>query len=184
MAPDAVKPVAPAADGDLTKLSAPSLTENALCEELRRGNKDRAAHAAQMDADKKTLAKERTRLEQLAADVEKARHALKEETVRLELLLKRQGVGERAERPPRDPSKPLPPLEKGSVEGIAKALHTMKAEQGAQLLAKLDRALASEVLRKMKPADVGAVMEKLRPELAAELVSMMTTATPAREAHP
>ena len=50
-------------------------------------------------------------------------------------------------------------------------------EQAAALLQRLDRVLTVEVLRRMKPPDAGAVLERMKGEAAAELFSAMASAS-------
>ena len=56
---------------------------------------------------------------------------------------------------------------------LAKTLKGMKPDQAAALVARLDRPLAIDLLRRMRPGDAAVVLEKVKPELAAELFSMM-----------
>jgi flagellar motility protein MotE (MotC chaperone) len=66
---------------------------------------------------------------------------------------------------------------------LAKTLKGMKPDQAASLLARLERPLAVEILRRMRPADAGVVLEKMKAETAAELFTAMA-ATPADGARP
>ncbi len=130
---------------------------------------------------------ERARLEQLAAEIARAREALREETVRLQALLGRGGGA-----PPSDgsalpigdplasasvsaPTGPPREIAKDQVDGLAKAMKEMKPEQAAAIIARLERRLAVEVLRRMRAADTGAVLAQLKPELAAELATELAT---------
>jgi hypothetical protein len=70
---------------------------------------------------------------------------------------------------------PPPPNFAIQVEVVSKAMKSMKPEQAAGILAHLERGLAAEVLQRMRPADAGAILGFLKPEvgavLAAEIVS-------------
>ena len=70
---------------------------------------------------------------------------------------------------------PPPPNFAVQVEVVSKAMKNMKPEQAAGILAHLERGLAAEVLQRMRPADAGAILGFLKPEvgalLAAEIVS-------------
>jgi len=133
-----------------------SLTARALLDELRqtRGGQARAG------AEREALAKERGRLEKVAADIAIARAALKNETARLEALA---GTATSSAVPP---------------ETLAKTLKVMKPEQAAAVLAKLDRPLAVNLLRHMKPAETGAVLDHMNTERAAELFRSMAANQP------
>jgi flagellar motility protein MotE (MotC chaperone) len=122
------------------------------------------------------------------SDIEKAREALRQETARLEALLKSAGncaggtgmsLGE-----PLLPTTPITAAtlrEAGSeqIDSVSKAMKGMKPEQAAALVARLDRGLAAEILRRMKATDAGAILGLLKPELAAELATEIATRKPA-----
>jgi flagellar motility protein MotE (MotC chaperone) len=150
----------------------PSLTGGALRQELKQGGEEKGAAPVS----------ERARLEQLAADINKAREALKQDTARLEAML-RNGGGD-GRMPLGDPSEPVaspggPAASKEAMKEqiltVSKAMKGMKPEQAAAIISRLDRVLASEILRRMKPADAGAVMASIKPELAAELATAIAT---------
>jgi hypothetical protein len=137
---------------------------------------------------------ERERLEVLSADLARARAALLAETGRLEAMM-RKGLPARPGGSPAgqpgagDPGAPtpmpigdpmLPPPRSqylvpapaaGQVDIVSKAVKGMKPEQAAALIAHLDRTLAADVLQRMKPADAGAVLGFLRPEMGAALAT-------------
>jgi len=54
----------------------------------------------------------------------------------------------------------------------------MKPEQAAAIMAHLDRSLAAEILRRMRPADAGLVLAQLKPELAANLATTIAVRRP------
>ena len=72
------------------------------------------------------------------------------------------------------PRKATPDDEKRAL-AMAKTLKSMKPDQAATLLARLDRPLAVSLLRRMRPGDAGAVLEKMKPETAADLFSLMAS---------
>jgi flagellar motility protein MotE (MotC chaperone) len=150
----------------------PSLTGSALRQEIKQnGGEERGAAPLS----------ERARLEQLASEITRAREALKQDTARLESMLKNGGDGR---MPYGDPTEPVaspggPAASKEAMKEqiltVSKAMKGMKPEQAAAIISRLDRVLASEILRRMKPADAGAVMASIKPELAAELATAIAT---------
>jgi flagellar motility protein MotE (MotC chaperone) len=160
----------------------PSLSASGLRGELWRkpvaGGDERAS-----------LRAERMRLEELAADINKAREQLRQDTARLESMLQSgRGRGaiasagsSTAGMPVGDPlqgSAPPPPprdLQMGQVDAVSKALKGMKPEQSAAIVARLDRNLAAEIVRRMPAAEAGAMLGQLKPEVAAELATEIAT---------
>ena len=59
----------------------------------------------------------------------------------------------------------------GQIEVVSKAFRGMKPEQAAALIGHLERGLAAEVLLRMRPADAGAILGLLRPEVGAALAT-------------
>ena len=149
----------------------PSLTASALRQELARGGQEGSPLADQQ------------RLENLAAELVKAREALRAETARLESILRNGGaLGAGAARESGGPSgaeggaaaprsEARPRTASAQLEVIAKAFKGMKPEQAAAVVSQLDRGLAAEVMLRMRPADAGAVLGLLRPELGAALAT-------------
>jgi flagellar motility protein MotE (MotC chaperone) len=122
-----------------------------------------------------------------ASDIEKAREALRQETARLETLLKAVGScgGGIAGMPLGDntlsaQSIPAALREAPSeqIDSVSKAMKGMKPEQAAAMVARLDRGLAAEILRRMKAIDAGAILGLLKPELAAELATEIAIRKP------
>jgi flagellar motility protein MotE (MotC chaperone) len=149
----------------------PSLTQHALCEELQRSTLDRRSTYSKMEAD-------RARLERLAAEVAEARAALKQETARLEALVRKAGPGRVGG--PAAGAVPLLPVgsERAPVETLARTIRGMQPEQAAAVLARLDPHLAVAVLRRIRPADAGAIADKLKPDTAAALFALLASAAP------
>lgn len=147
----------------------PNLTGAALRDELR-------ASAQRRQEELAALARERARLEKLAADVAAARAGLREETARLDVLARKAAAEKAAAAaaPAAPPRKPTPDDEK-RAQAMARTLKGMKADQAATLLARLDRPLAVSLLRRMRPGDAGAVLEKMKPDAAADLFSLMAS---------
>jgi flagellar motility protein MotE (MotC chaperone) len=155
----------------------PALSQSALRQEIKQnGGEDKSATAAAPTS-------ERARLEQLAAEITKAREALKQDTARLETMLKGGGDGR---MPIGDGmGSPASGVDAGGAASreamkeqiltVSKAMKGMKPEQAAAIIARMDRGLASEILRRMKPADAGAVMASIKPELAADLATTIAT---------
>ena len=124
---------------------------------------------------------------QALSDIEKAREALRQETARLESLLKTAGncgVGGGSSGGEAAPATPVSAAALREAAGeqidlVSKAMKGMKPEQAAAMITRLDRGLAAEILRRMKSVDAGAVLGLLKPELAAELATEIATRKPA-----
>lgn len=179
--PRKTRTISPTRDRPVAVL--PSLSSSALKTELRKGaGNPQPAAAGAPGAD-------RARMEQLATELEQARESLRQETARLEAVLKQQGsppVGENAAAPEAAaaPAVPAAPARTPSKEDdqqiilVSKAMKGMKPAEAAAVLSHVDRFLAAEVLRRMRPADAGAVMAALKPELAATLATDIATRKP------
>jgi flagellar motility protein MotE (MotC chaperone) len=118
------------------------------------------------------------------ADIERAREALRQETARLEAMLKSTAncggafgmpIGEGLATAPVIPAAVLRETPGEQIDSVSKALKGMKPEQAAPVVARLDRGLAAEIMLRMKPADAGAILGLLKPELAAELTTQIAT---------
>ena len=141
----------------------PGLTTTALADELRRG---RASRATERQAAAGSL----ERLERLRGEISQARALLREETAKLEALLKTAATAVPAGGAGRRPSGPG---RRTPLEDLATTVKSMRAEQSAALLGKLDRPLAASLLGAMKPADAGAIIEKMEPAAGAELIALL-----------
>jgi flagellar motility protein MotE (MotC chaperone) len=119
------------------------------------------------------------------ADIEKAREALRQETARLEALLKANGgcsggvgigmpIGDGLSAAPLS-AVALREAPAEQIDAVSKAMKGMKPEQAAAVVARLDRGLAAEIIRRMKSTDAGAILGLLKPELAAELATQIAT---------
>jgi hypothetical protein len=125
---------------------------------------------------------------QTVSDIEKAREALRQETARLEALLKAAGncggggsgmaMGEPLLPATAIPAATLREAAGEQIDSVSKAMKGMKPEQAAALIGRLDRGLAAEILRRMKATDAGAVLGLLKPDLAAELATEIATRKP------
>lgn len=147
----------------------PSLTANALTDELRRTSRERRAEKA-------SLAEERARLEKLEQEISTARAALREETKKLQELIASGGA-----RPKH--GKAAKPGKKGDAQpsplgDLARTVKGMRPEAAAALLAKLDRSLAAAILEQMRAADAAAVVEKMEPGTGAALFALLARSTP------
>jgi predicted nucleic acid-binding Zn-ribbon protein len=78
---------APPAEPSTVKPLPPSLTNTALCEELKRTAKERRSERAQIAGEREELRQQKQKLEVLAGDIEKQRQSLREETMRLQTLI-------------------------------------------------------------------------------------------------
>ena len=155
----------------------PALTLSSLQQEMGKGVRKSIDSGSAASA-----GSERERLEQLAADIEKAREGLRQETARLEAMLKASGncgggsgigalMGDPLSGASQVSAASLRDAPNEQIDSVSKALKGMKPEQAAAVLARLDRGLAAEVLRRMRPADAGSIMGLIKPELAAELAT-------------
>jgi len=131
-------------------------------------------------------ASDRARLEQLDSEIGHAREALRQETARLEALIKQAGPPEGGAGTPPSESSPAADaaaaaakdMAREQLVSVSKALKGMKPEQAAAVLSLLERRLAAQILRSMRPADAGAVMGFLKPEQAADLATEIATRKP------
>jgi flagellar motility protein MotE (MotC chaperone) len=158
----------------------PGLTLAALRSQLAKGptqGPDSSAQAADHGSPTQTV-----------SDIEKAREALRQETARLEALLKATGncggggsgmaMGEPLLPRAAIPDATLREAAGEQIDSVAKAMKGMKPEQAAALIGRLDRGLAAEILRRMKSTDAGAILGLLKPDLAAELATEIATRKP------
>jgi flagellar motility protein MotE (MotC chaperone) len=139
-------------------------------------------------AETSSPAAERGHPTQNVSDIEKARESLRQETARLEALLKAAGNcsgggGGMAMGEPLLPTAPvsataLREAASEQIDSVSKAIKGMKPEQAAAVVARLDRGLAAEILRRMKASDAGAILGLLKPDLAAELATEIATRKP------
>ena len=154
----------------------PTLTTTALKSELRQSLATPGEAGAPVS--------DRARLELLASEIAQAREALRQETARLEALIKQSGPCEgegrssSSEGSSSAAAAAAKDMAREQLESVSKALKGMKPEQAAAVLSLLDRRLAAQVLRRMRPADAGAVMGYLKPEQAAELATEIATRKP------
>ena len=148
----------------------PSVTTGAFLQEVRSAGKEQRASRQRNE-------EERARLEKLAKEIAEARAALRAETERLEALTRKGAERPRpATRPaPADGATPTGPA-RSPYDGLAKTVKGMRPERAAEVVARLDRPLAVELLRQIRPADVAAILEKLKPEAAADLLARMALA--------
>ncbi len=125
--------------------------------------------------------------QQTLEQIQKAREALRQETARLEALLKAAGnCGGAVSAPIGEPLTSASPLSAAAlrdtsgeqIDAVSKAMKGMKPDQAAAVLGRLDRRLAAEVLRRMKASDAGSILGFLKPELAAELATEIATSKP------
>ncbi len=128
---------------------------------------------------------EREKLEKLAAEINKAREGLRQDTAKLEAMLAARdaapapvaSAGTPSSGDSGEPAKkvPLP------IDSLAKAIRGMKPEQAAPIISRVDRKLAADVLLRMPGADAGKVMGVCKPEVAAELAAEIASRTPRAE---
>ena len=158
----------------------PGLTLAALRNQL--------ANAAPPTTEPNAPSADHDRPTQTLSDIEKAREALRQETARLEALLRATGncgggTGMTNGEPllPRTQVSASDLREAASeqIDSVSKAIRGMKPDQAAALIARLDRGLAAEILRRMKSSDAGAILGLLKPDLAAELATVIATHKPA-----
>ncbi|HXI54867.1 MAG TPA: hypothetical protein VNO55_02325 [Polyangia bacterium] len=137
--------------------SPPPLRIGALHEEIkRRGGASGGGEHGGPRSDRESLSK-------MAAEVNNAREALRQDTARMEAML--AGADTAAAEGEGGKKVPTP------MDVVAKAMRGMKPEQAAPIVAHMDRKLAADILQRMPSADAGKVMGLLKPELAAELAA-------------
>jgi flagellar motility protein MotE (MotC chaperone) len=151
----------------------PSVTPNALQNEMKQAQ----VKATEM-TERQQIAEERAKLEKMANDIAQARTALQSETARLEQLVKEadgRSIKPPATSPPpvatKPATKPPDPPESYRADVVVKALRGLKPEQAALVIKKLSRPLAARVLAHMRTGDSAAVISKLEPAEAAELLT-------------
>ena len=148
----------------------PSLSSKAFLDEVRQT-------AVEQRSSRQRREDDRARLERLAKEIAEARAALRQETERLEVAKKASEQRRPPPAPaPADGSAARPATEAGPYGALAKTVKGMRPEKAAEIVAHLDRALAVELLRRIRPGDAAVILEKLRPETAAELVGRMASA--------
>ncbi len=155
----------------------PPLKLNALRDEMSHPPARHDEHAA-------TKA-EREKLEQLAAEINKAREGLRQDTAKLEAMLAARdaapspvaSAGTASNGESGEPAKKVPvPL-----DNLSKAIRGMKPEQAAPIISRVGRKLAADILLRMPGADAGKVMGVCKPEVAAELAAEIASRTPHAE---
>ena len=168
---------APAGSEEPAGPTTPPLKLNALREEMSHPPARHDEHAA-------TKA-EREKLEQLAAEINKAREGLRQDTAKLEAMLAARDAaqapvasagtpssGDNGEPPKKVPS---------PLDNLSKAIRGMKPEQAAPIISRVNRKLAADILLRMPGTDAGKVMGVCKPEVAAELAAEIASRTPHAE---
>ena len=138
---------------------------------------------------REALRLETARLEKASKEVSQEREAMRQEKARLEA--QSRSLAERSSPQPESapPSAaarsagaspaaggtPAAAPEKPPHEALAKTLKGMRPERAAEVVARLDPALAVSLLRRSRPGDVAAILEKLKPEAAADIVARLAT---------
>jgi flagellar motility protein MotE (MotC chaperone) len=155
----------------------PPLKPNALREEMSHPPARHDEHAA-------TKA-EREKLEQLAAEINKAREGLRQDTAKLEAMLAARdaapspvaSAGTLSNGENGEPAKKVP----SPLDSLSKAIRGMKPEQAAPIISRVGRKLAADILLRMPGADAGKVMGVCKPEVAAEIAAEIASRTPHAE---
>ena len=155
----------------------PPLKLNALREEMSHPPARHDEHAA-------TKA-EREKLEKLAAEINKAREGLREDTAKLEAMLAARdaapspvaSAGTPSSGDSGEPAKKVP----SPLDNLSKAIRGMKPEQAAPIISRVNRKLAADILLRMPGADAGKVMGVCKPDVAAELAAEIASRTPHAE---
>ncbi len=163
------------ADGGLAERPTlpPEITTDGLRDELRRASRERKLQTTKLSDERAKLTDERGQLEQMARDIEGARQSLRTETQDLRQQIKKRppassGTAATGAAGP-DGTKPPP----GPLDNVAKTLKNMRPDQAAQVLIHVERSLAVGVLGRMRPSDVGAVLDKMKPEQAAQFIAAL-----------
>jgi flagellar motility protein MotE (MotC chaperone) len=124
----------------------------------------------------------RTKVEQMLAEITRARESLHDDTARLEAMMMQDVTTDpSASGASASPGQPAKTVAKNPLDVLAKALRGIKPEQAAPIVARLDRRLAANVLLHMPPIDAGKIMGALKPETAAELATQITLRAPHSE---
>ena len=151
----------------------PSLRADALVLELAN-----AAKVADVQKQKVAeLTQERRNLDAMRAHLEEMRTGIRAEIARLEELValaKKLPTPKAA--PPPVVVESAPKVESAKPEDVArlaKAMRGMKPEKIAAMVQRLDPMLAAEVLKTMKPAEASAAFGQMKPEQAAALGTLI-----------
>lgn len=129
----------------------PPVAALVLVDELKRVSETRVDIAAE----RRAIDEDRRGLEKLHAELAEARAALKVEAARLEELIESTQQGPAREKAAE------------SRAQVAKAMRGMQPKKLATLITKLDRPVAIDLLRQMKPKEAVMLLEQLPPEVAA-----------------
>ncbi|HUJ24574.1 MAG TPA: hypothetical protein VLW85_01040 [Myxococcales bacterium] len=89
-----------AAEATPVKPLPPALAPSAMCEELKRNARERRDERAKVAAERAQLEQKKKELEALAADIDKQRAALREETEKLQALVDRDAAARKPKRKP------------------------------------------------------------------------------------
>jgi hypothetical protein len=145
--------------------SPPPLTISELRDEIHRESPARVIDPASPPHEK---------VEQMLAEVTKARTALHVDTDRLEaMLIAGDGAAEATSAGAGPASGGAKPAPKNPLDILAKALRGIKPSEAAPIVSRLDKRLAANVLQRMPPADAGKIMGAMKPDTAAELATQI-----------
>lgn len=160
----------------------PARTKKALCAELGRSQAELLAARKKVDADRAEVAAERAKLEGLKKEIADARAQLKTETAALEAALQKNANAPSQHADKLDAVAPVKPGAKAAndeaIAPLSKTIKAMKPTDAAAMVQRLRPSLAIDLLRKMKPNDSAKILAQLEPDLAAQLMSGMAARGP------
>jgi flagellar motility protein MotE (MotC chaperone) len=136
----------------------PAESLRAVCDELRGA----AANPRDVDLALAELKKQ-------AAAIAAARQELKSETARLTGLIATAVEAQAKAEEAKKPAKPKP-----QIERLAKTISSMKPAKSAAMMIKLPQPLAVSALARLLPARRAAILEKMTPDRAAELLHALS----------
>ncbi len=161
-------------------LAVPTLSMGNLCDEIARTSISVEKEKANLAKQREALALEKTELQEISKKIAQARDQLRIETNRLISFI------DLAEEESKSKSKccPCSSTEKLALSGkdslnlLSKTVKSMKPGQAANLISTLDRNFGAALLIRMRPAEASLVMNKLPPQVAAELMVIMAATPP------
>jgi hypothetical protein len=128
----------------------------------------------------------RSKLEQMLAEIAKARVSLHEDTARLEAMMTTDNNDDSTPPSAAGGGAGVAGATKGAAKNpldvLAKALRGIKPEQAAPIVSRLDKRLAAKVLQRMPPVDAGKILGAMKPDTAAELATQIAMRAPPGEA--
>lgn len=130
-----------------------------------------AADRRRINVERKALEEERRSFERLKAELDESKAALLAEMERLNEIIELMDRKRRKDDEEADAEAAKKRL--ADRAKFIKAMRGMKTDKLATMVSKLDREMAVDLLKQMKPVDAVTVLEKMEPALAAVLAKSL-----------